>query len=131
MMFGPSIKHSERRQSQTLVIGQKNLFCFSLSDWFILVLMKNTIDANDFQQLLLKISNEGKSAGVEADSQEEDTDTANYRDEGFSDVEVSSDESMNLDHGEEDEMVSEPESWIDQTFSLSMSVTVVFIGVFW
>ena len=72
--------------------------------------MKNTIDANDFQQLLLKISNEGRSAGVEADSQEEDTDTANYRDEGFSDVEVSSDESMNLDHGEEDEMVSEPES---------------------
>ena len=73
--------------------------------------MKSTIDANDFQQLLLKISNEGMFAGIEAESQEEDTDT-NYRDEGFSDVEVSSDESNNLDHGhggEEEEMVSEPE----------------------
>ena len=71
--------------------------------------MKSTSDANDFQQLLLKISNEGKSAGVETDSHEEDTDATNYRDEGFSDVEVSSDESINLDHGEEEEMVSEPE----------------------
>ena len=71
--------------------------------------MKSTIDANDFQQLLLKISNEGMFASIEADPQEEDTDT-NYRDEGFSDVEVSSDESNNLDHGgEEEEMVSEPE----------------------
>ena len=71
--------------------------------------MKSTIDAKDFQHLLLKISNEGMFAGIEAESQEEDTDT-NYRDEGFSDVEVSSDESNNFDHGgEEEEMVSEPE----------------------
>ena len=69
--------------------------------------MKSTSDAKDFQQLLLKISNEGKSAGVEADSHEEDTDATNYRDEGFSDVEVSSDESINL--GEEEDMVSAPE----------------------
>ena len=69
--------------------------------------MKSTSDANDFQQLLLKISNEGKSAGVETDSHEEDTDATNYRDEGFSDVEVSSDESINL--GEEEDMVSAPE----------------------
>ena len=69
--------------------------------------MKSTIDANHFQQLLLKISNEGMFASIEADSQEEDT---NYRDEGFSDVEVSSDESNNFDHGgEEEEVVSEPE----------------------
>ena len=70
--------------------------------------MKSTIDAKDFQQLLLKISDEGMFAGIEAESQEEDTDT-NYRDEGFSDVEVSSDESNNLEHGEGEEMVSEPE----------------------
>ena len=82
--------------------------------------MKSTIDANDFQQLLLKISNEGMFASIEADSQEEDTDT-NYRDEGFSDVEVSSDESNNLDHGgEEEEMVSEPEPWIKLPIFVSM-----------
>ena len=82
--------------------------------------MKSTIDANHFQQLLLKISNEGMFASIEADSQEEDTDT-NYRDEGFSDVEVSSDESNNLDHGgEEEEMVSEPEPWIKLPIFVSM-----------
>ena len=82
--------------------------------------MKSTIDANDFQQLLLKISNEGMFASIEADPQEEDTNT-NYRDEGFSDVEVSSDESNNLDHGgEEEEMVSEPELWIMLPIFVSM-----------
>ena len=51
------------------------------------VLLKSTIDATDFQQLLLKISKEEKDVEVEVDLQEEENNAYNYREESFSDDE--------------------------------------------
>ena len=55
--------------------------------YFLSVLLKSTIDATDFQQLLLKISKEEKHVEVEVDLQEEENHAYNYREESFSDQE--------------------------------------------
>ena len=55
--------------------------------YFLSVLLKNTIDATDFQQLLLKISKEEKDVEVEVDLQEEENNAYNYSEESFSDDE--------------------------------------------
>ena len=67
-------------------IGKKN-FCLCFILYFLSVLLKSTIDATDFQQLLLRISKEEKNVEVEVDLQEEENRAHNYREESFSDDE--------------------------------------------
>ena len=55
--------------------------------YFLSVLLKSTIDATDFQQLLLRISKEEKNVEAEVDLQEEENHAYNYREESFSDDE--------------------------------------------
>ena len=55
--------------------------------YFLSVLLKSTIDATDFQQLLLRISKEEKDVEVEVDLQEEENHAYKYNEESFSEDE--------------------------------------------
>ena len=88
MMCGKSTKLLVQRLGQILV-KYKN-FCLFLKEfilYFLSVLLKSTIDATDFQQLLLRISKEEKNVEVEVDLQEEESNANNYKEESFSDDE--------------------------------------------